>query len=205
MQEASQQAVEHAMQSLPTKVHRSTLLLVMNRYSSFCATAQVDVPSFPLTADKIALMLARASHTPLGARLRALLPQPPSWPQPLACDRNPGLTPEEGPIVTRELVRSWIEALVYAQSATGHIWQHVQGVHDSRIAPLHGEASPAPSPVDHQASLTRPVVKELMDLFQLAADIAPPYELSYAASPLPPPSTKTTWTRGGRAVDAPSK
>lgn len=42
-----------------------------------------------------------------------------------AVDRETKLQPEEGQLVTKQLVRSWTEALAYAQGATRSVWEQV--------------------------------------------------------------------------------
>lgn len=134
--------LDSAILQLPTHAHRSALCLTLNRYSSFCASPAVDVPAFPITATKVALFLIRSTSTVIGKCLLEYFPQPSTYPIPVVARemllRTGGMTKmsnlgeEEGPAVTRELARSWTEALAYAQGSTRSIWDHyVQGgVHD---------------------------------------------------------------------------
>lgn len=106
------------------------------------------MPVFPITSRKLALLLSRVLDTPLGAAMRISFPQPPcavlttsdaaqptveddpttsaamlALPVANGIDRKKvQLGPGEGDRVSAELVRCWIDAMNFAQSATRPCW-----------------------------------------------------------------------------------
>lgn len=94
----------------------------MNRFSAFCSS--IDVPCFPITAQKTATFISRALPTHVGAQIRAAIPSPLAFPLPIIGGSD-GVAPDESepPEVTRDLVGSWTEALAYAQGSTTEVWE----------------------------------------------------------------------------------
>ena len=138
LQSNSQAHIDVSILHLPTHAHRSALCLTLNRYSAFCASLAVDIPAFPITATKVTLFLARAADTETGRRLLQLLPQSTTFELPILAKEealargepsvrgdDPSQTAlgiDEGLTVTMELVRSWTEALAYAEGSTKAVW-----------------------------------------------------------------------------------
>lgn len=98
----------------------------MNRYSAFAAHPAVDVPAFPITANKVTLFISRALPNSLGAEIRSILPAAETFPLPVVGALD-GVYPDpsEGPTVTRDLIGSWTEALAYAQGSSRDVWEGV--------------------------------------------------------------------------------
>lgn len=110
----------------PVQLHRIALCLAMNRYSAFAASPSVDVPAFPITANKVTLFISRSLSNSLGSQLRMIIPAPSTFPLPIVGGTD-GIAPDpsEGLTVTRDLVGSWTEALAYAQGASRKVWDTV--------------------------------------------------------------------------------
>ncbi|GAA5863066.1 hypothetical protein JCM8547_002787 [Rhodosporidiobolus lusitaniae] len=125
LQTRCEKQIESALALLPQGGQQTALCITMNRYSAFCAQPTVDVPVFPLTNSKLVLFLSRVPRTTLSAALLLAFPQPSTYPLPQAGVVDPHLTADEGAPVTRELVKSWIDAMAYAQMATRDVWMEV--------------------------------------------------------------------------------
>ncbi|KAK4704375.1 hypothetical protein P7C70_g1833, partial [Phenoliferia sp. Uapishka_3] len=203
LQTRSQSEVEASILRLPTRKHRSALCLTMNRYSAFCASPHIDVPAFPITIFKVAVFLSRSSRSPTCQNFLHHFPQPPTYPLPLAFGLGPSppMGKSEGEVVTRELVRSWIEALGYAQDATRGVW-------DSILPEVGGKPT---------SFLEAPHLKELMGSFETLADVKSrglmggearhvnEVDDGRSAEADEPAKKKTKWVKGGRSVEAPRK
>ncbi|BGP19470.1 hypothetical protein JCM10213_006290 [Rhodosporidiobolus nylandii] len=126
LQKRSEEQIESALHSLEEGARQTALCLAMNRYTSFCALPQVDIPPFPITNAKLALFLARVPCTAVSSALLHAFPQPKQYHIPLAgYVTHPSLTADEGDRVTRELMHAWIEALGFAQMSVRDIWWEV--------------------------------------------------------------------------------
>jgi hypothetical protein len=145
LQTQSERAIQSALEALPQGIQQSILCLTMkcaissftlsltslirsfcSRYTAFCGQSSVDVPTFPITNSKLSLFFARVPCTSLSDLILATFPRLPSdqYPLPQAGVVDPALAPE-GSFVTRELLRSWVDAMAYAQIATKGIWEGV--------------------------------------------------------------------------------
>ena len=185
-----------------------------SRYSAFCASPSFNVPAFPVTSYKIAIFIARASPSSAGRALLGMMPQPPTFGLPLAGPAGQQdatcMGKGEGEVVTRELVKSWIEALGYAKGATSQVWAGMLASHEMG-----------------SALLVAPHLVELLETFDTLADVK---KANHASSRMsskfdgpPPPGSdgrgtpetgstgsggparkRTKWVKGGRSVDAPS-
>ncbi|GAA6022491.1 hypothetical protein JCM10207_008531 [Rhodosporidiobolus poonsookiae] len=140
-QRRSEEAVQTALESLDTGGQQTALCLTMNRYSAFCALPEVDMPVFPLTVSKLLLFFSRVPYTPLAHAVYRAYPDPSqqdSYPLPRAGIADSNLSSDEGSRVTRELVKSWIEAVGYAQMATRDIWLAVFDPARARVEMAEG-------------------------------------------------------------------
>ncbi|GAA6036333.1 hypothetical protein JCM8097_001671 [Rhodosporidiobolus ruineniae] len=156
LQSRCEQCIETALAGLDEGRQQTILCLMMNRYSAFCGLPQVNIPCFPITNSKLLLFFSRVPDTPLVVRILSRLPQPDainSYSLPRANFLDPNLTPEEGPRVTQELVKSWVDALAYAQTATREVWEPVldpAGWAKKQIEGMNPTASASSSPVKGQ-------------------------------------------------------
>ncbi|GAA5914933.1 hypothetical protein JCM6882_008112 [Rhodosporidiobolus microsporus] len=129
LQKRCEDQIENALELLPTGGQQTALCMTMNRYSAFCGHPSIDIPVFPLTSPKLVLFFSRIPLCPLSRSLLLVrFPQPDpvhSYALPLAGALDPNLTTEEGAYVTQELVRSWVDAMAYAQMATREVWEEV--------------------------------------------------------------------------------
>ncbi|GAA5921131.1 hypothetical protein JCM1841_002431 [Sporobolomyces salmonicolor] len=224
LQLRSEEAIQTAIECLPTGSQQTALCLAMNRYSAFCALPSVDLPSFPITPNKVSLFLSRCTDTPVGDSFLLAFPQPVSFPLPLANSDDPALTQDEGDRVTQELVRCWIEALGYAQMASSEVWEPL-------LAPRRAEQDEAEDDIGDAArrrtsggSLVPLVqdqgIREILSAVETAEHMRLSEQRRVLAVPMgkarvvlageaggrgdEPPQKKTKWIKGGRAVVGPA-
>ncbi|KAK4329854.1 Proteophosphoglycan ppg4 [Rhodotorula toruloides] len=228
LQIRSEDLIATALESLETGSQQTALSLAMNRYSSFCAHPAVDIPPFPITPTKISLFLSRVPTGPLPLLILSVFPQPDVYPIPVAGVLDPNLTPDESTRVTQELVRCWVDAFSFAQMATRDIWEPV--LDRERFEARAREDTPLSQTRDALHPSLRPikddfVVREIiaavesyehmqsypkrMDAQRSAAAAAS--SAGEAVGSIEPTVVmgggkgKTKWTKGGKAVAAPSK
>ncbi|GAA5867437.1 hypothetical protein JCM1840_002138 [Sporobolomyces johnsonii] len=229
LQLRSEEAIQTAIECLPTGSQQTALCLAMNRYSAFCALPSVDLPSFPITPNKVSLFLSRCTDTPVGTSFLLAFPQPASFSLPLANTQDPALTQDEGDRVTQELVKCWIEALGYAQMASSEVWEPLLAAREQRPRRAEqdededdvGDAarrrtsggSLVPLVLDQGIREVLSAVEsaEHMKLYEQPGMLEVPAGNAKAVSAAgagshgdEPPQKKTKWIKGGRAVAGPA-
>ncbi|BGO94963.1 hypothetical protein NBRC10512_003863 [Rhodotorula toruloides] len=228
LQIRSEDLIATALESLETGSQQTALSLAMNRYSSFCAHPAVDIPPFPITPTKISLFLSRVPTGTLPLLLLSVFPQPDVYPIPVAGVLDPNLTPDESTRVTQELVRCWVDAFSFAQMATRDIWEPVldrdrfeaRAREDSPPSQPRGTLHPSLRPIKDDF-IVREIIAavesyehmnsyaERMEAQRAAATVAS--SAGEAGGGVEPAAVmgggkgKTKWTKGGKAVAAPSK
>ncbi|BGP34817.1 hypothetical protein JCM10296v2_006641 [Rhodotorula toruloides] len=228
LQIRSEDLIATALESLETGSQQTALSLAMNRYSSFCAHPAVDIPPFPITPTKISLFLSRVPTGPLPLLVLSVFPQPDVYPIPVAGVLDPNLTPDESTCVTQELVRCWVDAFSFAQMATRDIWEPV--LDRDRFEARAREDTPLSQNRDALHPSLRPIKDDFVVREIIAAVETYEHMRSYserievqrsvaavskstgeAAGGVEPAVVmggekgKTKWTKGGKAVAAPSK
>ncbi|SCZ96733.1 BZ3500_MvSof-1268-A1-R1_Chr4-1g06666 [Microbotryum saponariae] len=159
LQSESHQRLKASIEVLPDPPQRAVLALLLNRYTSFCETQDVNLPAFPLSQPaKVAIFLARATDTSFGESLRRRLPQPLTYPLPIAGGGDQGslLGPSEGSRVDVALMRCWLQALSYAQGAIAPVWAPVLSPLDPSLASIERD----PAIMDIVATFHEPEARE---------------------------------------------
>ncbi|BGP27126.1 hypothetical protein JCM10295v2_006090 [Rhodotorula toruloides] len=229
LQIRSEDLIATALESLETGSQQTALSLAMNRYSSFCAHPAVDIPPFPITPTKISLFLSRVPTGVLSSLLLSVFPQPDVYPVPVAGVLDPNLTADESTRVTQELVRCWVDAFSFAQMATRDIWEPVldhdrfeaRAREDTPLSQTREALHPSLRPIKEDFVVREIIAAvesyEHMRLYQerigaqRAAAAAPNSVGELAGAGIEPNAViaggkgKTKWTKGGKAVAAPSK
>lgn len=221
----------HEVRRLPLHIpsmKRADSPVLRSRYSSFCAHPAVDIPAFPITPTKISLFLSRVPTGPLPLLVLSVFPQPDVYPIPVAGVLDPNLTPDESTRVTQELVRCWVDAFSFAQMATRDIWEPV--LDRDRFEARAREDSPPSQPRGTLNPSLRPIKDDFVVREIIAAVESYEHMNSYAervkaqraaaavassageavggvepAAVMGGGKGKTKWTKGGKAVAAPSK
>ncbi|KDE08110.1 hypothetical protein MVLG_01592 [Microbotryum lychnidis-dioicae p1A1 Lamole] len=158
LQSESHQRLKASIEVLPDPPQRAVLALLLNRYTSFCETQEVNLPAFPLSPAKVAIFLARATDTSFGESLRRRLPQPFTYPLPIAGGDDQGsfLGPSEGSRVDVALMRCWLQAFSYAQGAIAPVWAPVLSPLDPSLASIERD----PAITDIVATFHEPEARE---------------------------------------------